>query len=500
MIRAGWWLPLLFAAQALAQDDPMVGRYKQFFREEIAGKWEREGLAEMRVVMVRGFQRHDVPEAARWLMLKAMSDEAGDVVRAAVQILSNYKGPGTVAAMADAWGKKFKKSPEGRALVLEAFGKIKLDTAEGPIAKGFKDRDARVAAAACLAAGAGPRIKFRADLEKLLKHKHPVVRAAACTALAQLGGEQSLPLIFKVFCGDASHRVRHDAWQACKKLTLLDLPCDPTAWQDFWKERAGEATGDSKNPWGATFPRLHAKARPAASFFKIPVLADRIVFVLDTSNDMNSPWLIDHKTERKKPKADRIPSFFSVKTRWGLVKAYVNACLKQLPEDTRVAFVFYNLNVAVFPETGKFLKNTKKSRGLIKKHLDEGVTLGGTTALFDGLARGWGFLKEGDADTNFKKGCDTLVFVTDGRPTAGRLKKLPDRIRDEVWRVAASRQIHVHAVGLHNHQFDLLQAMAKDSGALYVHAQQHGDPAEPQDLDFWPKKKKAFEQARKKTK
>ena len=90
------------------------------------------------------------------------------------------------------------------------------------------------------------------------------------------------------------------------------------------------------------------------------------------------------------------------------------------------------------------------------------------------------------------------MFTTDGRPTHGKLAKMPDRVRDEVWRVALARNLHVHAVGLHNHQFDLLQAMAKDSGGLYVHAQEHGDTAEPQDLDFWPAKKKAFEAARKK--
>ena len=52
-------------------------------------------------------------------------------------------------------------------------------------------------------------------------------------------------------------------------------------------------------------------------------------------------------------------------------------------------------------------------------------------------------------------------------------------------------------MGLHNHDFELLKNIAKDTGGLYVHAQQAGDAAEPQDLDFWPKKKAAFETARK---
>ncbi|MHC4493358.1 MAG: hypothetical protein ACYTDU_17250, partial [Planctomycetota bacterium] len=74
MNRAGLCVGVLIAASALAADDPHVLRYRQFFREEISGRWQREALSEQRVVMARGFQRHDVPDAARWLMLTAMKD------------------------------------------------------------------------------------------------------------------------------------------------------------------------------------------------------------------------------------------------------------------------------------------------------------------------------------------------------------------------------------------------------------------------------------------
>jgi hypothetical protein len=71
------------------------------------------------------------------------------------------------------------------------------------------------------------------------------------------------------------------------------------------------------------------------------------------------------------------------------------------------------------------------------------------------------------------------------------------RLRDEVWLVATLRNVRFHTVGLHNHDYELLKAMARDSGGLYVHFQQAGDTADPQDLDFWPKKRKALEEARK---
>jgi len=53
-------------------------------------------------------------------------------------------------------------------------------------------------------------------------------------------------------------------------------------------------------------------------------------------------------------------------------------------------------------------------------------------------------------------------------------------------------------VGVHFHAYALLKNMAKQTGGYYVHAQQEGDTTEPQDLEFWPDKKAAFEKARKK--
>ena len=120
--------------------------------------------------------------------------------------------------------------------------------------------------------------------------------------------------------------------------------------------------------------------------------------------------------------------------------------------------------------------------------------------MYAGLRRGWGFLKDGHPDTNFKKGCDTILFLTNSNPSEGEFKNRPDALGDEVWRIATGRHVRFHTVGLHNHAFALLAGMAKDSGGLYVHAQQVGDPAEPQDLDFWPEKKKKFEAERKRRK
>jgi hypothetical protein len=487
---------LLLPAATARAGDPALEKYRQFHRDEISGKYHGEELSDQRVVMLRGFQKHDVFEASKWLIDEVLSKEkAADAIREAVRVLGTYNNPDNL----DALVKLFPtiKRWETRVLLLTAFGAMKGDTAQAPIALGLKDPAPRVAAAACRAAGAGRRHALRPDLEAIVqKHKSSAVRAAALSALGQLGGDESLPVIFRAFCGDPSSRVRYDAWLALKKLAMEEMACDPSAWQDFWRKRSGEAPEGEANPWGTAFPKVDPKAGTPGNFFRIPLLADRVCFVLDSTGDMTSPWKLDPKVEKEKPPEERIPNFFNVKTRFALVRAYVMQCLEQAPEQMEVGFVFFNKEATPWPEIPKLIRNTDKSRDLIRSQLETGIQPKGVTAMYEGLAAGWGFVK-GGLDANFDRGADTIVFVTDGRPTDGELANRPERLRDEAWLIATLQNVRFMTVGLHNHQFDVLQALARDSGGLYVHVQQEGDEAEPQDLEFWPAKKKAFEEARK---
>jgi hypothetical protein len=486
---------LLLPAAAARAGDPALDKYRQFYGSEISGKYASEQLSDQRVVMLRGFQKHDVFEASKWLIDNVLAEEkAADTIREAVRILGTYNNPDNVGELV----KLFPtiKKWEVRALLLGAFGAMKSDEAMKPIALGLKDPNGRVAAAACRAAATGKRIALRPDLETLVtKGKPSAVRAAALRALGDLGGEESLPLVFKAFCGDPSPRARYDAWTALRKLTPEELPCDPAAWKEFWQKRSGEVK-EGTNPWGMMFPKTDAKAGTTGNCFRMPVLGDRVCFVLDNNGHMTTPWKIDPKVETAKPPEERIPNFFNVKTRWALARSYVLQCLDQASEEMEVAFVFFNEKPTAWPETGKFMKNTPKNRELIRTQLETGVKLKSVTAMYEALSAGWGFVK-GGLDANFDKGADTIVFVTNGRPSDGELANKPERLRDEAWLIAILQNVRFFTAGIHNHQFDMLQAMARDSGGLYVHVQQEGDTAEPQDLEFWPKKKQAYEEARK---
>ena len=499
MFRTGVLFVLCLCATTVAQNDAREERFRKFFDDRIKGKWKGEELPSQKVVWIRDFARHDTPSAARWLLLEVvLKEKAGNVVREAVRVLAKYKGPSTVQEMVTVWDKSLKKSWEARALALAAFGPIKLESASKPVAWGFNARDPRIVLSACKAAGAGRRLKFKPQLVKLLKHKHRAVRGAAALALAELRADDALPEIFRVFCQDKSHRAAYDAWLALKRLSLQKHPCSPKAWEGWWEEQHQAVADGQPNPWGPTFPRLRKDSDKVAYFFRIPVLADRICLVLDKSLDMNQPWKVDHKAQRKLKKDERIPSFFSVKTRWDLVSAYARDCLKNLPETTEVAGVFFSHELQLYPDNGRYFKNKGKLRDKLFVFMKDEVKRSGSTAMFEAFSAGWGFVSGGHVDKNFHKGCDTILFVTDGQSTRGVLANKADQLVDEIWRACYPSGRRVHTVGLFNHDFSLCQTIAKDNDGLYVHVQEPGDGAEPQDLEFWPEKKKAFEAARKK--
>ncbi|MHC4449750.1 MAG: HEAT repeat domain-containing protein [Planctomycetota bacterium] len=492
-------LLLLTCLASADEEDPREFAFKRYRNESIRHILRSSSAqSEELVIALRGLDRHDCAACARWLMIDILARrDAGDVQREVIRILSKFKSPETVAAMAEVWEKNLKKAPRARVLSTFAFGPKKSEASRRVLTAALKDKDARIVVAACRAIAKGDDDHFKGDLVELLRHKESLVRGWAALALAELAEFDTKAMLFTLFCKDKSNFVRYMAWRALRKLEKDNrLPCATQAWVKWWEEKAAE----DEAKWGKSFPGKRQEVR-AGNWFGIPVLGDRVIFVVDATQRMEQGWKIDPVKERKKPRELRTPSFFSVKTRYSLAGAYLRQALKQLPDKTQVAISLYHDKVSppnhsLYPETGKWLKLSKSTRGKIATHVKE-FKPGGTSSLYEGLVAAWEF----QADKRpVQKGVQVICFLTNGRPTGGELKDRSDRIKGEVWAAAHGRGIVINTVGVHNHDFELLQDMAKENDGLYVHAQQDGDTVEPQDLEFWPDKKAAFEAGRKKKK
>ena len=499
-------IPLLivFAAPLLAEEDPRTIAFKRYRAESLKRVFgSASAKSEERAIALRGLDKHDCPAAAEWLITNVLAKgDEGDVQREAIRVLGKYRAQATITTMASLWSKAFKKNVRGRVLLTLALGMARTDGSRAVMTRALKDKEPRIVAAACRTIGKADDDTFKETLLKLFKHKEPLVRADAATALAELREFDVKPRIFLLFCGDKSNFVRFRAWQALRSLERNNrLPCDIQAWSEWWEEKASSVEEGEPNPWGKKFPGGEQKLK-ASSWFGIPVLADRIVFVMDATQRMDQGWLLDPVKERAKPREERVPNFFSVKTRYGLQLAYINDCIARLPDTTLVAVTFYHdraapPNHSVYPENNKWLKlKRKKTRAAIKQHVKD-LEPGGTSSLYEGLRSAFEF---GAKKKPVQNGAQVICFLTVGKPTGGEFKDRPDRVKGQIWAMMQERGIVLNAVGLHNHDFALLKDFAKETGGTYAHRQQEGDTVEPQDLEFWPDKKAAFEAARKKRK
>jgi hypothetical protein len=488
------------------EDDARTLAFKRYRAESIRHVFASTvATSEERVIPLRGLDKYGCPEAARWLILEvlATSDE-GDVLREVTRVLTRYSDRETTEEMAKIWRTKLKKNIRARTLLTLAMGPKKNDASRDVLRAAFKLKDARIVAAACRAVGKGDDDTFKAQLVAALRHKEALVRSAAVIALADLSEFDTKPAVFRIFCTDKSNFVRFRAWQALRMFEKDNrLPCETQKWAEWWEKKKNDSTdpdSDTKNVWGERFPGGTGNVK-AARWFGIPVLADRVVVVLDATQRMDQGWKIDPVKERAKPKETRTPNFFSVKTRYALSLAHLNRMLKETPAKTQIALALYHdkaapPNHSIVPESGKWLKISKKTRKVLGAAI-KGYEPGGTSSLYEGMQAGFAFQS---SKRPAQLGAQVICFLTNGRPTGGEFKNRADRIKGEIWVAAQVRGVVVHAAGLHHHAFDLLKDMAKESGGLYVHMQQEGDTVEPQDLDFWPDKKAAFNSGRKKKK
>jgi hypothetical protein len=505
-----WFLPVFLTLLAHPvvgeEDDGRTLAFKRYRAESIRHVFASTvATSEERVISMRGLDKHGCPAAARWLVLEvlAKSDE-GDVLREAARLLTGYRGSETTAELAKLWATKLKKNITARTLVTLAMGPKKNAESRALLRSAFKLGDSRIVAAACRAVGTGDDDTFKPQLVAALRHKEPLVRASAAIALSDLAEFDMMPVVFRMFCTDKSNFVRFRAWQALGRFEKNNrIPCETRMWAEWWerKKEAWDAEGaEGKSPWGESFPGGSSSVK-ASRWFGIPILADRVVFVLDATQRMDQGWKIDPVKERAKPAADRTPNFFSVKTRYSLSLAHFNRVLKEMPAKTQFALALYHdkaapPNHSIVPESGKWLKVSKKTRSTLRAAANS-YEPGGTSSLYEGLMAGFAFQA---SKRPVKLGAQVICFLTNGRPTGGEFKNRADRIKGEIWVAAQTRGVIVNAVGLHHHDFALLQDFAKASGGLYVHVQQEGDTVEPQDLNFWPDKKAAFNAGRSKKK
>lgn len=274
--------------------------------------------------------------------------------------------------------------------------------------------------------------------------------AAAVDGLRRLHRRESIEPLIAYLGREDIGRLRADARRALVSLTGERHGPYKQPWADWWKDAQAKFQLPA-TPFDATAESSHDKG---VTFYGITTFSDKILFVLDVSGSMADTAHEDATGARgEERKID-------------VARRELASALAMLDEKKTFNMVFFGHRVVRWQ--GGMIPADKAALERAKRFENEVDPSGGTN-IHDALETAFamaGFAADGK---NYLSAIDTVYFMTDGTPTAGKLVK-PDEILAAVraWNRAARITIHVIGVG-DACDVKFLQALASQNDGTFVH-------------------------------
>lgn len=232
------------------------------------------------------------------------------------------------------------------------------------------------------------------------------VRAAAVQAILRHWDPALLPALIDRLAEEPKGRIREDIGRALQTLSGKTMALDADLWRAWLK-----AQGDAWKP--ARRPRLEGGRIPFAdhgsgadleegtvAFFDLPLYSKRILFLFDLSGSMRNE-----------------ANDGSDVTKLQLVVDEVTETLAGLPDDVR-------FDLAVYRYPSEFPPRPKLTRAFGSLELRSKKTRKKALAwLGQQEAKGWGAFMEPLESAVALEDVDTIILLSDGRPSRGRLDR-----------------------------------------------------------------------------
>lgn len=248
-------------------------------------------LADTGLKAKSGVARQMIVEALGWLKVAAteeavrgrLADAEADVRAQSCDALAWMKAKGSL----DAILKAAVEDKDGfvRAAALDAAVRIDAPAADDAAAKAAADKHyAPRLNAALLSPDIGSSTAL-AVMEPLVRDDDWRVRSAAIEGVLKLRERPAVGWLIARFAVETG-RLRWDLLSAIMDLTGKDLGPEPKPWVTWW-----EANKDTFEPVkkGKDGKAVAPPGATKAEFFEVPIVSNRIVFVLDLSGSMRDP-------------------------------------------------------------------------------------------------------------------------------------------------------------------------------------------------------------------
>ncbi len=240
--------------------------------------------------------------------------------------------------------------------------------------------------------------------------------------------------------------LRTDGHNALLSLTGAQIESPyASQWKKWWEDNK-DTFEMPKGPKPTGTIKIQEKG---VSFYGIHTFSDRILFIVDKSGSMD-------KAEKAKGA--------NKKTKMEICKQELIGAVFNMDKDGGFNVILFNHQV--MPWQNRKVPATEKTKRMLKKWVEEEVPVGGTN-IFDSLEKGFSFAAFGVTGNN-RPPYDTIFFLTDGKPTAGRIqdsKRILEVLRE--WNKVA--QITIHCIGIgEDHDAEFMKELARIGDGQYV--------------------------------
>ncbi len=265
--------------------------------------------------------------------------------------------------------------------LLEGLGAMGSKEAKDALSAAV-DREGGVFLATALASGSDDRAVA------YLAHPQWQVRVAAIDALRKSRGAVG-PLIDGLSSNDL--RYRKEACAALREITKTELPTDPEAWRDWWKANREDFQIGAYSP---SSKRVLPGPGRTTVFYDIPVQSSRVCFVIDRSRSMREQGRFDD------------------------AKKELKRLLESLPDGSLVNILFFGGSTACFAKSPRALE--AQTRRQMTEYVDR-MGLEHGTDLYAALEKALTMVGNPDSGRLHDDGVDTIVVLSDGQATVGRI-------------------------------------------------------------------------------
>ncbi len=286
------------------------------------------------------------------------------------------------------------------------------------------------------------------SIELLAGPPSPLV-AEAVDGLRRLHKREAIEPLIAFLGREDLGRLREDARRALASLTGEKHGPYKQPWADWWKDAQGKFEMPAK-PADATAPSGPEKG---VTFYGVTTFSDKILFVLDVSGSM-------------KDKAhEEATGVRGEERKIDVARRELSSALTMLDEKKSFNMVFFGHRVVRWQ--GGMVPADKAALERAKRFETEVEPSGGTN-IHDALETAFAMAGTAADGKNYASAIDTIYFMTDGTPTAGKLVKPPEILAAvRGWNRTARITIHVIAVG-DACDASFLESLAAQNGGTFV--------------------------------